>query len=157
MRFRKPRGALRLIIFLCETVVESAILTLGFWQQPPQLPGSSLRSTRAHASEYTKNPDSDAPTGPETPAGTFESAATERARRPVVTLGARKPAPWRPDVGGTHPWWAFHDVTEGRVAGFTLSSCWKRFLQCAIKMLEICGKCWYAKAVTLTVPAFTLY
>ena len=62
MRFRKPRGALRLIIFLCETVVESAILTLEFWQQPPQLPGSSLRSTEAHASEYTKNPDSDAPT-----------------------------------------------------------------------------------------------
>ena len=119
-RFRKPRGALRLIIFLCETVVESAILTLGFWQQPPQLPGSSLRRTEAHASEYTKNPDSDAPTGPETPAGTFESAATERARRPVVTLGARKPAPWRPDVGGTHPWWAFHDVTEGEGCGFPL-------------------------------------
>ena len=111
---------MRLIIFLCETVVESAILALGFWQPPPQLPGSSLRRTEAHASEYTKKPDSDAPTGPETLAGTFESAAAERARRPVVTSEARKPAPWRPDVGGTHPRWAFHDVTDGEGCQFHL-------------------------------------
>lgn len=92
-RFRKPRGALRLIIFLCETVVVSAILALGFWQPPPQLPGSSLRRTEAHASEYTKKLYSDAPTGPEPLAGTFESAAAESARRPVVTSEAREPAP----------------------------------------------------------------
>ena len=37
--FRKPQGALCFLIFLCEMVVYSAILTLQLWIQPPRLPG----------------------------------------------------------------------------------------------------------------------